>query len=137
MNKFLILISLLVLIQSFQIVLSCPDSAYGIRIVEDIDCTNGRRSLGCNAGYINIRNYQKKVINNFKKNILIIAGLGQICRFCGTRGYRSCGERTKCVGPSRTCCSVGKRKVVWDESCRWNPRNGCNAGGQGQECRFV
>lgn len=57
MNKFLILISLLVLIQSFQIVLSCPDSAYGIRIVEDIDCTNGRRSLGCNAGYINIRNY--------------------------------------------------------------------------------
>ena len=34
-------------------------------------------------------------------------------------------------------CAESRRRVVWDESCRWNPRNGCNAGGQGLECRFV
>jgi hypothetical protein len=51
-NKLVCLISLLILVQSFQSVVSCPGSFNGISIVHDEDCTNGRRSLGCNAGYI-------------------------------------------------------------------------------------
>ena len=69
--------------------------------------------------------------------LLIKGGLGQACRFCGINGYRACDTRTNCTDSSRQCCSISKRKVVWDTSCYWNPRNGCNAGGQGQACRFA
>lgn len=58
-NKFVFLISLLVMVQFLQSVLACPSSYNGIRIVYDEDCSNGRRSLGCNAGYL------------YNKNILI------------------------------------------------------------------
>lgn len=50
MNKFVIIISLFVIMETFQIVHSCPSSFNGIRVVYDEDCTNGRRSRGCNAG---------------------------------------------------------------------------------------
>lgn len=66
-----------------------------------------------------------------------LAGFGQACRFCGSKGFKPCDQKTYCTDSSRTCCNIGETRVVRDESCIWNPKVGCNAGGQGQTCRFV
>ena len=50
MNKLVVIIALIFMIQSIDIVYSCPGSLNGITIVNDPNCLTGRISYGCNAG---------------------------------------------------------------------------------------
>jgi hypothetical protein len=34
------------------------------------------------------------------------------------------------------CNNIGDLQTFYDETCSTNPSTGCNAGGQGQNCRF-
>jgi hypothetical protein len=50
MNKLVLIIAIIVMIQSIDIVYSCPGSVSGIRVVYDEYCLRGLSSRGCNAG---------------------------------------------------------------------------------------
>jgi endoglucanase Acf2 len=92
-------------------------------------CSTGL-SLGCNAG-----------------------GQGQNCRFCGFQSFPACPKpttttttpstakptttTTTTAKPTTTkCVFIGDQPVYYEPACSTGLSLGCNAGGQGQNCRF-